>query len=225
MIGLTAVQQFAVLIAPVLLAITLHEVAHGWAARLLGDDTAARLGRLSLNPLRHVDPLGTVVVPLISYFLSGMLFGWAKPVPVDWQRFGHVRRDVALVAVAGPAANVLMALVWSLVTLGALQWLESFPWIALPLVYTGATGMLVNAVLIALNLIPILPLDGGRILHAMLPPRLAAVFARIEPLGLPILVVLLVTGWLGDYLFQVVIWIIEPLPASWVVFSKLPSTG
>ncbi|MEI6413628.1 MAG: site-2 protease family protein [Pseudomonadota bacterium] len=220
MIGLTTVQQFAVLIAPVLLAITLHEVAHGWVARALGDDTAARLGRLSLNPLRHVDPVGTVVIPLVSYFLSGMLFGWAKPVPINWNRLGHPRRDVALVAAAGPAANLLMALLWSLVTLGALQ-LEILPWMAIPLVYTGATGILVNAVLIAINLVPILPLDGGRILHALLPPRLAAVFARMEPFGLPILILLLLTGWLSHYLSTVVIWIIEPLPASQAVFQLL----
>ncbi len=220
MIGLTTVQQFAVLIAPVLLAITLHEVAHGWVARALGDDTAARLGRLSLNPLRHVDPVGTVVIPLVSYFLSGMLFGWAKPVPINWNRLGHPRRDVALVAAAGPAANLLMALLWSLVTLGALQ-LEILPWMAIPLVYTGATGILVNAVLIAINLVPILPLDGGRILHALLPPRLAVVFARMEPFGLPILILLLLTGWLSHYLSTVVIWIIEPLPASQAVFQLL----
>ncbi|MET0048611.1 MAG: site-2 protease family protein [Sedimenticola sp.] len=194
---LTIMQQIAVMVLPMLFAITAHEAAHGWAAKKLGDSTASMLGRVTFNPLKHIDPIGTILVPLLMYFLSGFLFGWAKPVPVDWRNLGNPRRDMALVALAGPMANLLMAIFWALmlkigVTLGS-----SLSWLALSLYYMGTIGIIINSILMVLNLLPILPLDGGRILTSVLPPRLAMGYAKLEPWGLVIVIGLLVSGLLG----------------------------
>ncbi|MSQ68151.1 MAG: site-2 protease family protein [Gammaproteobacteria bacterium] len=175
---------------PGVLAITVHEVAHGWVANQLGDPTAARLGRLSLNPLRHIDPIGSVLLPVALKLLgSPFLFGWAKPVPVDWRNLRNARRDMALVAAAGPAANLLMLCAWALAfsRVGGLRFLQEMCW----------TGVLFNATIMALNLIPIPPLDGSRVVAALLPPRLAVAYDRIEPFGLLIIIALLATGTLG----------------------------
>ncbi|MET0105365.1 MAG: site-2 protease family protein [Sedimenticola sp.] len=194
---LTIMQQIAVMVLPMLFAITAHEAAHGWAAKKLGDSTASMLGRVTFNPLKHIDPIGTILVPLLMYFLSGFLFGWAKPVPVDWRNLGNPRRDMALAALAGPMANLLMAIFWALmlkisVTLGS-----SLSWLALPLYYMGTIGIIINSILMVLNLLPVLPLDGGRILTSVLPPRLAMSYAKLEPWGLVIVIGLLVSGLLG----------------------------
>lgn len=201
MLDLTMVQRLAILAIPVLYAITLHEVAHGWVARLRGDSTAWMLGRLSLNPLRHVDPVGTILVPALTFVLGGILFGWAKPVPVNVRNFTQPRSDMALVAVAGPAANFVMALFWALVIrfslmLGDLS--SSIVWFIL---LTGIAGMLINSVLMVLNLLPLPPLDGGRILAGLVPPRQSIMLDRIEPYGIWILVALLFTG-----ILQTVLW-------------------
>ena len=218
---LTKVQLFVVWVLPVLFAITVHEVAHGWMARRLGDSTAFMLGRLTLNPLRHIDPLGTVVLPLLLYFFSPFVFGWAKPVPVNWRNLHRPRRDMALVALAGPGANLLMAIFWALmIKLGVLL-LPVSDWLALPLVYMGGAGVLVNAILMALNMMPVLPLDGGRILHALLPPRLGQAFSTLEPYGLFIIVALLMSGLLGKVLGPLVFFTIEILPASDIVKQLL----
>ena len=175
---------------PGVLAITVHEVAHGWAANRLGDPTAARLGRLSLNPLRHIDPIGSVLLPVLLKLVgSPFLFGWAKPVPVNWENLRNPRRDMALVAAAGPASNLLMLCIWALLfaKVGTVPGLREMCW----------TGVLFNATIMALNLIPIPPLDGSRVLSAFLPPRLAVAYNRLEPFGLLIVVVLLATGVLG----------------------------
>lgn len=177
---------------PAVLAVTVHEVAHGWVANKLGDATAAQMGRLSLNPLRHVDPIGTVVVPALVYLSSGFFFGWAKPVPVNWQNLRHFRRDVALVAVAGPFSNLLMLLGWFLVLLS----FGEYPLLAL----MSWTGIGFNATIMLLNLLPVPPLDGSRIVTALLPPRLAVRYNKIEPFGLVILLVLMVTGVVGSIL-------------------------
>lgn len=181
---------------PVLLAITLHEVAHGWAALAFGDRTAQLLGRLSLNPLKHVDPVGTVVVPLSLLLMSWLmgsqpfLFGWAKPVPVSMQNLSHPKRDMAWVAIAGPASNFVQAIGWALllyVSIGsATEWLHSM----------AIAGISINLILIALNLLPIPPLDGSRVLTALLPNQLGWQYNRLEPYGLLILIGLMVMDWL-----------------------------
>jgi len=192
---LTFAQRFAVWILPVLFAITLHEVAHGWVAKMLGDNTAARLGRLSLNPLHHVDPVGTLLVPGVLLALGGFIFGWAKPVPVDFGKLRRPKRDMALVAVAGPAANLLMAMAWALVA--RLAGAVDFDYVSVPLGLMGIAGIVINIVLMLLNLLPIPPLDGGRIAASFLPPRLAMKFSQIEPYGFFILLALIATGGLS----------------------------
>ncbi|MEJ2326358.1 MAG: site-2 protease family protein [Chromatiaceae bacterium] len=214
---MNTIQLLAVLVLPVLFAITAHEAAHGWVASLLGDKTASMLGRVTLNPLKHIDPVGTIVVPLVTFLLTGFLFGWAKPVPINGRNLRRPRRDMALVAVAGPGANLVMGVLWGLaVQLGLGLWHTS-QWIALPLVYMGAAGVLINVILMALNLFPLLPLDGGRVLNALLPPAWSARFSQLEPYGLILLVLLLITGILGGVLNPVIQTTIALMPGSGIV--------
>lgn len=184
------VQQVAIWVLPILFAITVHESAHGWVAHKLGDSTAKALGRLSFNPIKHIDPLGTVILPVILLLLGGFVFGWAKPVPVNMRNLHKPRRDMALVAVAGPAANLLMAVFWVFIyKLGISQSVDFLQWM-------GQAGITINLVLMALNILPILPLDGGRIVHSLLPPRVAQSYERSEPFGFFIILALLITGML-----------------------------
>jgi len=197
------VQTLAIYALPVLFAITLHEAAHGYVARHFGDMTAHAQGRISLNPVRHIDVVGTIVVPLVILLLSGnkFLFGWAKPVPVNYSALRKPRQHMAWVAAAGPAANLLMALIWVLLLKIAVMQPQSSFWLFLGLV--SQAGIVVNLLFMFLNLIPILPLDGGRILASLLPRRAAGQYARLEPLGLPLLIVLLLTNVLN--------FVLEPL--------------
>ena len=191
------VQTLAIYALPVLFAITLHEAAHGYVARHFGDMTAHAQGRISLNPGRHVDLVGTIIVPLVILFLSGykFLFGWAKPVPVNYSALRKPRQHMAWVAAAGPGANLLQALIWA----AALKLSVLVPdnLFSVPLRLMSEAGIVVNLVFMFLNLIPILPLDGGRILASLLPSRAAWQYARLEPLGLPLLVILLLTNVLS----------------------------
>lgn len=192
-------QKIAIWAIPVLLAVTVHEVAHGLVARHFGDDTAQRAGRLSLNPLRHVDPIGTVIVPAVLLWLGGFLFGWAKPVPVDFSRLRSPLRDMAVVAAAGPASNLVMAFLWAgglAIYLG--QGAPDGGWTLLRDMCIA--GVAINVILMVLNLIPLPPLDGGRIAVGLLPRALAAPLSRVEPWGLLILIGLLATGLLGQIL-------------------------
>jgi Zn-dependent protease len=191
------VQTLAIYALPVLFAITLHEAAHGYVARHFGDMTAHAQGRISLNPGRHIDLIGTIVVPLVILFLSGykFLFGWAKPVPVNYSALRKPRQHMAWVAAAGPASNLAQALIWAALLKLAVIAPDNF--FAVPLRLMSEAGIVVNLVFMFLNLLPILPLDGGRILASLLPSRAAWQYAKLEPLGVPLLVILLLTNVLS----------------------------
>lgn len=197
MLELTLIQKIAIGILPILLAVTVHEAAHAFAANYLGDGTARFLGRMTLNPLKHIDPIGTIVVPLVMFILTSFVFGWAKPVPINTKNFKDPRRDMALVAIAGPASNILMAFAWTGLTALGVAGLDSGAWYAEPLALMGRIGILVNVLLAVFNLLPLPPLDGGRVLVALLPPHAASKVSMLEPWGFPILLLLLFTGALS----------------------------
>lgn len=203
------IPTLAIWALPVIFAITLHEAAHGYVARNFGDPTAYLAGRISLNPLRHIDPVGTLLVPGVILATSSLvggapiLFGWAKPVPVDFARLRHPKQDMLWVAAAGPAANLIMALAWAALFKVATM-LPDNPY-RLPLFKMSDAGQQINAVLMLLNLVPIPPLDGGRIAVSLLPHRLAWRFAQIEPFGFLILLVLLYTRVLGALLWPLIV--------------------
>jgi Zn-dependent protease len=191
---LTYIQKIAVYALPVIFAITVHEAAHGFAARYFGDMTADRAGRITLNPLKHIDPIGTILLPALTLLVGGILFGWAKPVPVDFSRLRHPKRDMLWVAAAGPASNFVMALFWALM----IKFAVTVPSIySEPLGLMGQAGVMINVVLMVLNLLPLPPLDGGRIAVSLLPNRMAYQYAQIERYGFIILIVLLATGLLA----------------------------
>lgn len=202
------IPTLAIWALPVLLAITLHEAAHGYVARHFGDPTAAEAGRITLNPLSHIDPVGTILVPAIILTLSmlagssGILFGWAKPVPVNFARLRNPKADMFWVAAAGPFMNLLMAFGWAALlklalTSGGGGYTDA-------LMHMAVAGITINAVLMFLNLLPLPPLDGGRIAVSLLPDALAWRFARLEPWGFPILLLLLFTGVLGAILWPMI---------------------
>lgn len=191
---LTLIQKIAIYALPVIFAITVHEAAHGYVARYFGDMTAHMQGRISLNPIRHIDPIGTILVPTLTLLAGGILFGWAKPVPVDFSRLRNPKRDMLWVAAAGPAANLLMAILWVFV----FKFSSGFPSsMSMPMAYMAQAGIMINVVLMVLNLLPLPPLDGGRIAVSLLPHHLADRYARIEQYGFIILIVLLFTGILS----------------------------
>jgi Zn-dependent protease len=195
------IQTISIAAIPILFAITLHEAAHGYAARHFGDMTAYQQGRISLNPLRHIDPVGTILLPLLTFLFGGILFGWAKPVPVNFAALRKPKQDMLWVALAGPTANLLMAVFWAL--LAKMAW--SFPenYFAAPLREMALMGIRINVILLVLNLLPLPPLDGGRVAISLLPQRQAYKLAQIEPYGIFILIFMALTPILG--------WILNPL--------------
>ena len=216
------IQTVAIYAIPVLFAITVHEAAHGYAARHYGDNTAYMLGRITLNPLKHIDPLGTIAMPLLLYFATSgaFLFGYAKPVPVNFGRLRHPKRDMIWVALAGPGANLVQAILW--VVLGYLMVAagveERF------FLEMARAGLMVNLVMFAFNLFPLPPLDGGRILVGLLPMRAAIGLSRVEPYGFFIVLALVVSGIVGNLwlrpLMNVTAGLIELLlsPLRWLLF-------
>lgn len=204
---LTLIQKIAIYALPVIFAITVHEAAHGYAARYFGDMTAHFAGRITLNPVRHIDPFGTILVPALMMMVGGILFGWAKPVPVDFSRLRNPKRDMLWVAAAGPASNLVMAILWVFV----LKFSGGLPsYIGVPLELMAQAGVMINVVLMVLNLLPLPPLDGGRIAVSLLPHDLAYRYAKVERYGFIILIVLLFTGVLSR--------ILEPLIYGVITF-------
>ena len=210
--NLSLIQTIAVWALPVLFAITLHEVAHGWMAMKLGDRTAQMLGRLSLNPIKHIDPVGTLLVPGIMLVAGGFIFGWAKPVPVTWKNLTNPKKDMIWVALAGPVANLIMAIMWAILAKMGLTMVQAGNENMIALVYMGFAGMQINAILMLLNLLPLPPLDGGRILVGLLPGPLAWQVGRIEPYGFFILV--------GLLYFGVISMILSPLMSGFIGLLK-----
>lgn len=192
------IQTIALAAIPVLFAITLHEAAHGYVARHFGDMTAYQAGRISLNPMRHIDPVGTILLPLMTLMLGGILFGWAKPVPVDFAALRRPKQDMLWVAIAGPASNLVMALGWALIY--KIAWMNPGSYFTEPLMGMAEIGIKINVVLMVLNLLPLPPLDGGRVAVSMLPHRQAYQLAKIEPYGMFILIFLAITPALSAIL-------------------------
>ena len=190
------IYTIAVWAIPVLFAITVHEVAHGWVANKLGDGTAKMLGRLTLNPIKHIDPIGTIVVPIALVLMSGFAFGWAKPVPVNPRNFKNPRKDMVLVAIAGPLANVFMVIFWALF-LKIVSFAVSDLNLAKGLMAMGEAGVIINLVLFVFNLFPIPPLDGSKVLAGFVPPSISDILDRIEPYGFFIVMGLLYFGVLS----------------------------
>ena len=196
---LTVIQKIAVFALPILFAITVHEAAHGYVARYFGDSTAERLGRITLNPLKHIDPIGTLLLPALTVMLGGILFGWAKPVPVNFANLRNPKKDMLWVAAAGPASNLIMAIFWAILLnmvnepaannglFNANYFLTEMSW----------AGISINLVLMVLNLLPLPPLDGGRIAVSLLPNNLANQLSSVEKYGFFILIALMFTGILG----------------------------
>ena len=203
---LSLIQNIAVIALPLIFAITLHEVAHGWVASWCGDQTARLSGRLSLNPIRHIDPVGTIILPLIFLLMnSNFIFGWAKPVPVDSRNMRNPRFNMAMVSLAGPAANLLMAIIWGFIgRLSELMVIKGNVWFGTPLQLMSQYGVLINIVLAALNCLPIPPLDGGHFLSNILPPRIAYHYSKIEPYGFFILIALILSGLLNTILLPAI---------------------
>ncbi len=188
------IQKALIWVLPVLFAVTVHETAHGWVASQFGDNTAKRLGRLTLNPIKHIDMVGTIIIPLLCLSFGNVIFGWAKPVPINPSNFKNIKRDSAIVAAAGPASNLLMALFWGAIAKIGFLLLPQMGPNAQFLIYTGSAGIMINCVLMVLNLVPIPPLDGSRVVSSLLPPQAARSYDTIAPYGFLILMLLIFSG-------------------------------
>ncbi len=202
----TLIQKIVTWALPVLFAITVHEVAHGWVASKFGDQTARLAGRLTLNPIKHIDLVGTIIIPLVLVMVSPVVFGWAKPVPVDARNLRHPRRDMVMVALAGPVSNLIMAFMWALIAKAAPY---TSPWFSEPLDAMGWAGIKINVMLAVLNCLPVPPLDGGRALYNILPGRWAWQYYRFEPYGFFVLLILMFTGLLSYIMVPPIIFLIN----------------
>jgi len=199
------IQTLLIYAIPVLFAITVHETAHGWVASLLGDHSARMMGRLTLNPIKHIDLIGTLVVPAFLYFTAGFIFGWAKPVPVNFSALRSPKQDMLCVAIAGPMSNFIMAIIWLVTIFVAINTGSQF------LADMAQIGIQINLLLAVLNLLPLPPLDGGRVVSALLPPKISYQFDQLEAYGLFILLGLLFLG-----IFQSVILPIVKFIQQWL---------
>ena len=209
MIHLSFIQEVIVWSLPVLFAITFHEVAHGWVASKLGDKTAELLGRLSINPLKHIDLIGTVIVPLLLLTLGGFIFGWARPVPINPVNFRNQKRGMLLVSLAGPFANFLMAVFWAIIAKIGIILMTHNVALGTPVLLMGQRGIMVNIVFAVLNLIPLPPLDGGRIVMSLLPNKIAYHYSKIEPFGFLILLALIMLGVLSLIISPIISYIVR----------------
>ncbi len=202
---LTIIQKIVVTAPPLIFAIVLHEVAHGWVANKLGDHTARDMGRLTLNPIPHIDLFGTIIMPMLLFFLTNgkMVFGYAKPVPINPYNFKEPKKGMALSSIAGPTVNIIMAVSFAVILRLFMPALEggvskrTWDWFALPVTLMFGYGVVINVVLAVLNMIPIPPLDGSRVVYWLLPNRQAAAYYRLEPYGTLILMLLIGLGVLG----------------------------
>jgi Zn-dependent protease len=199
------IQDISIAAIPILFAITLHEAAHGYVARHFGDMTAAKAGRISLNPLRHIDPIGTIILPLLMYWTTSgkFIFGWAKPVPVNFAALRRPKKDMLWVAIAGPTTNLAMAIGWALLYKMGLMFPENY--FAGPLLGMSMIGIKINAILMVLNLLPLPPLDGGRVAVSLLPHRQAFMLAKLEPYGMFILIFLAIVPIQGTSLLSLIL--------------------
>ena len=211
------VQIIAAMALPLIFGITLHEAAHGYIAAKCGDKTALMMGRVTLNPIKHIDLFGTLILPTLLMLFSGFVFGWAKPVPVTWQNLRHPRRDMALVALAGPGANLIMAVIWGVIAKVSAELLVdgsvtgSAQMIATYFFLAGKYGILINSVLLVLNLLPLPPLDGSRVVSSVLRGRALYYYERIEPYGIWILLGLLALGLLGKVIQLPTYWLMSQI--------------
>ncbi|MBL4760219.1 MAG: site-2 protease family protein [Mariprofundaceae bacterium] len=198
-------QGISIWALPVLFAVVLHELAHGWVADKLGDDTARWMGRLTLNPIKHIDPIGTILIPVLLLVMqSPFLFGYAKPVPINWRKLRNPKRDMVLVALAGPLTNLALALLSTAVLMVSVMMPESMLWFTKPLALMCQASIIINLVLFIFNLLPLPPLDGGRVAVGLLPGPMAYQLSKLERYGFIIIVVLLVLGWLQAIIGPVV---------------------
>ncbi|MEJ2761558.1 MAG: site-2 protease family protein [Gammaproteobacteria bacterium] len=188
----TFIQKIAIYAIPIIFAITVHEAAHGIVASYFGDQTARLSGRLTLNPIKHIDPIGTVVLPLIMLAFGGIIFGWAKPVPVDWRNLRKPKQDMAWVAIAGPGANFIMMVLWVLFAKMTIDFRDVFQGFTEPMLYMAYAGVQINIILMLLNMLPVPPLDGSRVVSSLLPPRMAQKYNSIEPYGIIIVLGLVI---------------------------------
>jgi Zn-dependent protease len=190
----THIQLIAIWALPVLLAITVHEVSHGYVAHKLGDNTAYAQGRLTLNPFKHIDLIGTIIVPIVLLITTNFIFGWAKPVPVQMRNLRKPIRDMAIVAAAGPISNFVMAICWAIIMKFGLMMIQRDVAVGIPILEMGKAGIIINLLLGILNLIPIPPLDGSRVISSLLPTRAYILYNRLEPVGFFILLGLMIFG-------------------------------